>query len=312
MGITVDLTKSFARFEAPLILTRNDFGFNNFGYNMPSWEISFAINFNPDPNKGIGGAPQDAELWEIGIVQNLLFERMLYEYTDTPAFRAEFKRSRVDIVDNSFDRPFYSSPDVGSGRRKIRPVAHIWYSSQGYGEVLDPSNSSGVQTNNQPDSLNMWDQPSGGVLLRRDGSLLKRIEKVLSFQAWLVVRKKGPFSLSPGLAQVQALRDSLIPALMRPFVESTVVLAQVPAFTLTFWLTIIDPPALGKDPTFDYGVYGEDGFLPKKPINHKFKSILGPLPSADPKLGGNVPVMIGPPAAEQARTWLSANSLTPA
>ncbi|MBZ5685126.1 MAG: hypothetical protein LAP86_08825 [Acidobacteriia bacterium] len=312
MGIVVDLANSDAHFEAPTILTSSDLGFNQFVYDMPSWAVSFAIKFDPDPNKGIGGAPQDSELWEIGIVQNLLFERILFEYSGVPVFSTEFTAPTVDILDNSFDRPFYSSPELGPNRRKTRAVTHIWYSSQGYGELLDPSSTSGVRVNNMPNLLDMWDQPSGGVLLRRNGSLLNRVEKVLCFQTWLVARKKGLFSLPAGSSQIKALRDAFIPALLRPAVQSTIVLAHVPAFTLTFWLTITGPgKGFVPTPTFDYGVYGENGFLPKKRINHAFQTIMGPLPSVSANLGdgGRFPITIGRASAEQARNWLSVNGL---
>jgi hypothetical protein len=312
MGIVVDLAKSDAHFEAPKILGPSAFGFRKFAFDMPSWLTSFAIKFDPDPNKGIGGAPQDSELWEIGIVQNLLFERHSYEYAGIPVLRKEFTTPTVDMVDNSFDRPFYSSPEFDTNRRTTRAVAHIWYSSQGYGELLDPSSSSGVLANNNPGLLDMWDQPSGGVLLRRNGSLLSRVEKVLCFQAWLVARRKGPFSRPHGSAQIQTLREAFIPAILRPYGQSTIVLAHVPAFTLTFWFTITGP-GTGKDltPTFRYGVYGENGFFPRRPINRTFESIMGPLPSVRPNLGdgGRMPITVGSASAEQARNWLNVNGL---
>ena len=312
MGIVVDLAKSDAKFDDPLAIVGADLvmGFP-LNYDMPSWVASFGIGFDPDPNQGIGGTPQDSKLWDIGIVQNLLYERLLFEYAGMPVLQKEFTTVTVDRLENNLDSPFYSSPVFDSTRRKTRAVAHIWYSSQGYGELLDPSSSSGVRTNNKPDLLDMYDQPGAGVSQLRAGSLLMRVEKVLCFQIWLVARKFGMFSLPPKLGPIQALRGALAPALLGASAQSMIVLAHIPAFTLRFWYTVTGPPTmLGGSPQFTYGVYGENGFSPKKPIDHRITS-LGPLPSVSPMLGdgGRIPVVTGPASIVQARNWLNANGL---
>jgi hypothetical protein len=182
MGIVVDLAKSDAKFDDPLVIASADLTFGNpLNYDMASWVASFGIGFDPDPNQGLGGAPQDSELWDIGIVQNLLYERLLFEYSGLPVLQKEFTTATVDRLENNLDSPFYSTPVFDSTRRKSRAVAHIWYTSQGYGELLDPSSGSGVRTNNKPDLLDMYDQPGAGVSQLRGNSLLIRVEKVLCF-----------------------------------------------------------------------------------------------------------------------------------
>jgi hypothetical protein len=315
MGIVVDLAKSDAKFDDPLAIVDADLVMGQpLNYDMQSWVASFGIRFDPDPNQGTGGAPQDSELWDIGIVQNLLYERLLFEYARLPVLETEFTTATVDRLENDFDSPFYSAPVFDSTRFQTRAVAHIWYSSQGYGELLDPSSSSGVRTNNKPDLLDMFDQPGAGVSQQRNGSLLIRVEKVLCFQIWLVARKFGMFSHPPKLGPIQALRAAFAPVLQPASSQNTIVLAHVPAFTLRFWYNVTGPPTggLGAGPQFAYGVYGENGFLPKKPMNHRITG-LGSRPSVIPMLGdgGRRPVMTGPASIVQARNWLNKNGLHP-
>lgn len=200
MGIVVDLDRSNIVFKEPNALDqRTTIGQNTVDYQLYSFAIQFGIKFDPDPKIGLGGAPTDPELYRIGIVQNVLHERLFFQYekqderskrTVKRVFEKTSDHPAVDIVENTFDRPFYSTPSFDSNKRKTRPVSTIWYTPQGYGELLNPYSKSGVAIDNRPDTLDMWDQPGGGAFFTLpDGAMLMRMEKVLGFQAWLVVKQ---------------------------------------------------------------------------------------------------------------------------
>jgi hypothetical protein len=127
MGIEVDLSRSRVQFDQSLM--PND-GQKGIGYTMQSFSIRFGLSFHQNANIGIGGAPSEAELWSIGIVQNVVFRRYLFEYGQGQIISTEFKNPAVDIVEGTFDKPFYSSPDFTKGSRSTRPVAHFWYRPQ--------------------------------------------------------------------------------------------------------------------------------------------------------------------------------------
>jgi hypothetical protein len=290
MGIIVDLGKSGIVFDEPLVLARKDADPREltFGYDMLSWKTTFALGFDPDPKVGAGGAPKAAEMWTVGIVQNLLYERYLFTYFDRPPIAKEFRHATVDATDSSHDYPFYSSPAFGKQRDGTGAVRQVWLTSNGYGDLLDsdPGNPTGVRVTNTPRALTMYDQPSGGVNLFRDGRLLDRVEKVLAFQQWVVARQGS----------------------------KTQVLATMPAFTVVFWWKGTGPPEKFEPmPQFEYGVYGINGFSPSKAakVDETQKSNLGSIPNLQPMAGngGLAPVLTGPTSLNQARQFLKDNKL---
>jgi hypothetical protein len=229
-------------------------------------------------------------------VHNVLHERLFFQYekederskrTVKRVFERVSDHPAVDIVENTFDRPFYSTPSFDSNKRKTRPVSTIWYTAQGYGELLNPYSKSGVAIDNRPDALDMWDQPGGGAFFTLpDGAMLMRMEKVLGFQAWLVVK--------------QALKIE--------------VLAHIPAFSLMFWFETITKGFRPKNsfdtPPFKYGIYMEDGFVSSRKLDYKNEGIgsVSKMRAVAGK-GARNPVVTGPAASEGALQWLAANNL---
>jgi hypothetical protein len=108
MGIVFDLTQSPAvTFKHGLVPS---FGLVKFMYDMPEFAIRFGISFDPIAKHGVGGTPKDAEPWSIGIVQNLLYERYLFEYEKPKTgggfskriISTEFQKPTVDILERSW------------------------------------------------------------------------------------------------------------------------------------------------------------------------------------------------------------------
>jgi hypothetical protein len=288
MGIIVDLQRSSITFSEPLIpIAPLDVVHNQLFLEMHSFTIGFGVSFDPDPKKGVGGTTTSSELWRMGIVQNLVYAMSHYEYENKQAFKNEFKNATFDSVPDTIAKPFYADPDLRKDAAPpTRPVADIWYTSQGYGELLSPYSATGVATSNKPDLFDMWDQPTVLTRMRlKDGSFIKRAEHVVSFQAWLVARTPS----------------------------TTHVLAHVPAFSLVYWLET-DPNWSSKGklsidtPGYNYEYYAEKGIT--KRVNKKASR---QSPNLQPALGngGRTPVMAGVNAGERSNKWLRDNNLIP-
>jgi hypothetical protein len=293
MGIVVDLKRSKIAFGDPLLLDPvTTFGRDIIEFPLHPFEISFGVSFDPDPKKGVGGAPADAELWKIGIVQNELWGRSVWEYDGDEKYAILVHDPAVDVLDEALlSKPFYADPYLGSDRRQQRPYSVLWYTSQGYGELLSPNSASGVNTNNKPETFNMFDQPTGIAFNRspKKGSWISRIERKLVFQAWLV-------------AQTPNKKDAIV-------------LAHVPPFALCFWfetdLKNFHPSYSFDYPKFDYGMYVEKGVSPA-PVNRTVKGI-GPTPDLNVALGngGTNPYLKGLTANERNRKLLREKGMHP-
>lgn len=276
------------KFGDPLfLLDPMDVIHNDMSYEMHSFTITFGISFNPDPKKGYGGNPREPDLFRIGIIQNVLYERLYFEYDNHRKFVKEFTAPAVDSVSGTFGLPFYADPVLSGQRGKERPYTDIWCTPQGYGELLNPYSSSGVATNNQPGIVDVWDQPGGGATLKLDGSMISRVEKVLSFQAWLVVKNGVKIE----------------------------VLAHIPPFSLVFWLCTTRekstrPKYSFDTPSFKYGYYGVNGLFTNKKIDYTITKI-GNAPTVQPTpgTGGRFPTTSGQIALDRAWQWLGANGL---
>ncbi len=113
MGIVVDLQRSEINFKDPVIMPDPmDVIHNQLVLEMHSFEAKFGIAFDPDPKVGVGGAPPDEGTWRIGIIQNVVYEKLHYEYDSRKPFDVEFKDA---VVDSSMTRapmfPFVGDPD---------------------------------------------------------------------------------------------------------------------------------------------------------------------------------------------------------
>ncbi len=311
MGIVVELDRSKVTFKDPIA----DFGFNRasvFVYSMHSFQIEFGIRFDPNPNAGLGRDPQVDEDWQIGIVQNVLFERLSFVYQDSAGVRPQvlqrdFMIPVVDVLPRSTVYPFYGGQDVRPGVALVtRPVSNITYTSKGYRET------SAKVLDNKPDTLNMWDQPGGAAPFVKDRTFrLRSLEHVLIFQDWLVAIKAGEFPTgSPGL---DGLRNAFIPKIVRGPVD-VAVLASFPAFSLNFWaefdLVHFRPRHPEDTPTSRWGLYGAEGYFPTKKVDH-MRTGLGPGPSVKSTLGdgGRFPITIGPRSVDGAPEWLKSVGL---
>ena len=280
MGIVVDLQRSGINFKDPVILPDPmDVIHNQLVLEMHAFEAKFGIAFDPDPKIGVGGAPADEDLWRVGIIQNVVYEKLHYEYVGKSPFDVEFKDAVVDSCDKGTYFPFVCDPDFQPPVE--RPVADIWYTSQGYGELLNPYNASGVATTNKPDSFNTSDQPNLVTKLRlTTRSIIKRAEKMTSFQLWLVARTP----------------------------RATHVLAHIPPFTLVYWLETTS--ALKSDlstetPSYKYEYYGENGIVKKvRPSGSGTPSIRASL-----GVGVKSPVMTGIRANKRIRDWANSKGL---
>ncbi|MFZ0317499.1 MAG: hypothetical protein WAL56_00100 [Candidatus Sulfotelmatobacter sp.] len=292
MGIVADIPNTTVDFRDPKKNVPMLPISNLFVCVQHAFEMTFSFSFNPDPKKGIAISPKVKELWQIGIVQNVLFEMYNFEYDDGSVFKVEFPHAVID-TGASIYLPFYNDPvripacvfdhtlSCGKFLPIMIPATDIWQTSLGYGELLDPWSATGVAIDNQPSSLNMIDEPFFGARLRlKNGALISRAESISAFQTWLVAQHG-------------------------PRVE---VLATVPPFSLVFWLTT--RPSTGMlsidTPPHDFGFYGESGISRHVRVSGHTATVLPRLGS-----GGRKPVLTGQTANDRANNWIQSQGLVP-
>jgi hypothetical protein len=293
MGIVADIAQSSAKFSDPGLQNNALNAINRqVAFDMHNFTIEFGVAFDADPKVGIGGAPSSPQAWRIGIVQNLLFEHLYYKFENGQVFEKDWRDAAIDYKEGTVATPFFGDAQRETGKLRQITVADVWLTSRGYGET---TNSAGVIVDNAPSSFNMWDEPSGGCRLRlKDGSMIKRVEKVLTFQTWLIATPK--------------------PAAQGKIGGSVEVLAHVPVFSLVFWLETTKPKkpitTSLETPPYDWGMFGDAGLVDAKRINRKVTG-LGSVPDVKPKAGdgGKKPVLSGVTANDRANAFLTNNGL---
>jgi len=88
----------------------------------------------------------------------------------------------VDISRNTISKPFCGD----------EAVSDIWYTSQGYGDIITNPFTRELVTNNKPDTIKTYDTPDFLVRKKlRNGSILSRAATVNSFQIWLEEQGRG-------------------------------------------------------------------------------------------------------------------------
>ena len=260
---------------------------------MHNFTVYFVFRF--DPRRGVP-PPSSRQLWRIGIVQNVIFEKISFEYQGGAVFNVIFNNSVLDSSASPSNRPFYhdpvrtppqpiTNPNTGRTiRRSINvmiPFLDVWYGSQGFGELLDPFHPSGISLSNNG-SVDILDEPGFGAKLRYGRSVLTRAEHIMTFQSWLVAK-------SP---------------------NRTHILAHVHPFSLVFWVTTQPAPnLLGIGvPAHRYGFYGQQGIV------RRISQTPGTAPAnigVGNGAGGRTPVLQGTTATERGLHWLGANRLLP-
>ena len=289
MGIVADIPNTTVNFKNPKkgipMLPIS----NLFLCVQHAFDMTFAFKFDSNPKKGVGGSPQLRDLWQIGIVQNVLFEMYNFEYDDGSTFKVEFKDAAVDSGAAIYP-PFYGDPayipackidPILKCDRYIPimvPVSDVWITKTGYTDFPDPWTNA---TDNRPTSLDMIDEPFFGARLRlKNGALISRAESITAFQTWLVAQRG----------------------------QQTEVLATVPPFSLVFWLQTQPSPGLLSigTPPHSFAFYGENG------ISRKVKAS-GGVANITPRAGngGRTPVLTGETANDRANKWIKSVGLVP-
>jgi hypothetical protein len=257
---------------------------------MHSFYIKFAFGFDADPRRGVGGQPSDSESWRIGIVQNVVYEKVKFKYSDGALFEKEWPDQVLDSS-ASLNLGFYNDPVTVPAcqvdpRMKcsqwlpiFTPVHDIVYGKAGYKELVD--SDGGQQTSTVPTMVDMYDEPAFGARMRREKAVITIAEHILAFQVWLVAQR---------LKQLE-------------------VLAYIEPFSLVFALTAQPrPDALSiQTPPFQYNYYGV------RDITHstRVKSSGTPTVRMYPGRSKRTPLLDGQTANERGRTWLRTSGLLP-
>ncbi|MGI8316884.1 hypothetical protein [Halobacillus mangrovi] len=184
----------------------------SFNVYLPGFSIDMTVVYHKDyrtpkdPNK-----PQK---WKIGIVQNVLFEHMLFEYHDQQPIFKTWARPILDLGNNDY-RPFYNGPGEVTIKKRHRdtrrnyteeskfmlPIHQVNYGPKGFEasepptELIHPWSSEGdsfrselidpFETDPIRDLI-LVDQPSHTVRFLMNGKKLKWHLRLMVFRFWVI------------------------------------------------------------------------------------------------------------------------------
>ncbi len=294
MGLMVDLRQSRLNFLPP----RRGTAMSAVGNVIHSVMHRFSINFSfgHDARRGVHLSSSPRSYWQIGIVQNVIFEYINFEYQAGAAFSTSFNSPVLDSSAIGYV-PFYhdpvrSPPTPITNPRTMQthrvshdlmiPVRNIFYTPAGMGELLNPWHGSGVSIVNRNFAVDILDEPSFGAKLRRGRAVVVKAEHIIAFQTWLIA-KNG---------------------------SQTRVLAHVSPFSLVFWVTTRPRPGLLSigTPSHQSGFYGTMGVTRRVRRGGSGTPARVRIASG---AGGRRPVLQGQTANDRALRWLRDNNLTP-
>lgn len=198
MGIVVDFPQSTIDVEHDQNVLDNLKPFfegldrNRVTFPMMSFETKFVFRF--DPNSHSFPPSNQSGSCQIGIVQNVLYARLLVKYSD--GSKKDMKQTNTSIdCGNPAAFPFYNiagsvtrRTPKGPDAKNIFPYRSITYNKHGFGELLDPYKPAGDDIILQSSSeVTHLDQPYFKVKLRsRSNAVISEATQILTFGIWLV------------------------------------------------------------------------------------------------------------------------------
>ena len=148
--------------------------------------VQFDLKLKYDRQK-LGFRTKTEEPWRVGLVQNVIFEKLIIAYQGK-TFAKPWQNPLLDCIDCSASRPFVAPPrDIGYKNLwsyKVNTFVDILIGPNGF---RDPSNKKVLSG---PIYLTYADRPWSNVRDRHKG-LLKRFEQITVFQVWLLGVKQG-------------------------------------------------------------------------------------------------------------------------
>jgi hypothetical protein len=265
----------------------------------------YEVDVEYDPRARVAPAPTSVSMWNIGLVQNVLYERIEIEYLDQEPFTVTWARPALDIGSEAY-RPFYNEPDVLEvsipysvagfdrlliSREAVVPVHSLFYGPNGLGQLLDPWDPAGyAPMQNQSVRLRMIDQPF--LMLRNwKGTELVRVLQVLALRFWIVAMPSGGRGVVLGLS---------------------------PPFTLVAWMRLVPRVLQTIQPNPEHAWYSHQGVHRRVMTTlqqvQRYRAAqargggqrLAPQPASSP-----LPLLTGLSANDRAERWLRDNSLLP-
>jgi hypothetical protein len=262
---------------------------------------SYEVDVEYHPRARLAPAPPEVQPWRIGIVQNVLYERILIEYLDQEPYTTTWTRPALDLGSEAY-RPFYNEPytvevripisvagvdRLVEDRVQIVAVHELFYGPRGLGQLLDPWDPDGYHPMpNQVVRLRMEDQP---VLPIRNwyGSELVRAEQVLVVRFWVIAMEVRSRSVVLGLS---------------------------PPFTLVAWMRLAPRQLRSIQPRPSWGSYSLSGvhtrIIESSERVERLQSRserLRPVPGSTP-----APLLTGTAANTRTSKWMRGNGLSPA
>lgn len=289
MGITTDVDNSKISFDKSKAEISMEAVRNLFICKMPQFEIFYTYKFDVSSNNIV--IPKNPELWDIGIVQNVLYDKFYYNYADGFVAQKEFTKPALDVAQVAH-KPFLHGPvemlapnsrTSHKNPTSMIPVRRNWYASCGLGEEIISFSPCELKKNSEDLYVDVLDQPAFGTRLNHSlrGGVIKNAYRLLEFKNWLVAKSD----------------------------KKIVVLGHMDSFSLVFWMDTTTTPELSIDtPGFSAGFYVQKG---------KVKEIMKKNSQTAVEItvyGGKSviqPIVDGETANDRAYAWYKENELFP-
>lgn len=263
---------------------------------------SYEVDVEYTPRAPLARAPRQVEQWRIGIVQNVIYERILVEYFDQEPYTVTWTRPALDIGSEAY-RPFYNEPytvniriplriagidQILEDRVSVVAVHEVLYGPRGLGLLYDPWAPDGyAPLPNQILRLRMEDRPAH-ALRNWNNNDLARAERVMVMRFWIIAMD---------------------------MTSRSVVLGFSPQFTLVAWMQLARRGLRSIQPRPTWGAYSRTGAHTRIIESHEQVERLqrrdGSIQPQPARGGSPAPLLTGTSANERGLSWLQANNLLP-
>jgi hypothetical protein len=289
MGIVLDRNGSYAVTKTPNTNPGVEPILNTATIFSHRTEVRLAYQFKDSPNLGAPAPLSGRDYFQIGLIQNVLFEKIFFQYDGQPPIAKEWVTRVVDSAGDSF--PFYGDGDrvlLPSGKQSenTTPFREFFYGPKGFGQVSNPFGGSAddIDLENKG-SVNMIDEPMVQVPFRKDGDSLRVAEHILAFGLWLVLVDTGRKS-------------------------PTVAVGHLGPFTVLSRteFELVDGLSAFSTPDYRFFFHAQNGIA--KRLN-KAIADRGGSTSLTPQQGGKLPLMTGETANTRGLQWMQSVGLAP-
>lgn len=195
MGLLIDLDKSSLTFAPSKTQSLHEVE-NKFWFDSVRADIQFSFAFEPGSSDGVP-PPKRPENWRVGIVMNVVYASLYFQYEGMKPISHEFTKPLLDSAADTKYLPFVHQPVMGSAKLVdpnlpniavpiMTPVRDVVFSPDGIRED---------RFSRRPDQhldVRYVDVPRyGGILFTKGGAWIRDARSIVTLGIWCVAMPVG-------------------------------------------------------------------------------------------------------------------------